>query len=378
MKKIICSFLNIIFGLFKINDKKIVFASSRDLIDGNTKAVYDYIIENNITDFDIIWLVSRNTDVSPLRNGDYVYYKTLKSYYHLATAKYWIMTQSMGILLKKKPKQVYIQLWHGNGAMKFMGYDTDKVKSRPEVSHVKEWDYYIANDELDAEQIISSTGYKGKIEILGMACFDNTLKLSKDLKFRNKILLQLGIKKEDCIKTIVLYAPTFRDFDLNKDVVKVPIEKLANLNNVIILLRLHPLVRKKVNVDIFKYDNLVNACDYSDASDLLAVCDVLITDYSSIFYQYSPLNRPIIFYPYDYDDYVKLRGGFYLDYEKDLPGSICYNQDELFNELKKCIDSKKISDNQKKFNEHFNYLADGYSSKRFVDKLIKGDFSNGR
>ena len=79
----------------------------------------------------------------------------------------------------------------------------------------------------------------------------------------------------------------------------------------------------------FINSNFINACNYPDASDLLPISDILITDYSSLFYQYAPLNRLIVFYPYDYEEYIKLRGGFYLDYEKELPGPICKTEDEL-------------------------------------------------
>lgn len=378
MKKILCFILNNFFGLFKIQNK-IVFETGRGMVDGNPKAVYDYLVENNIDKFRLIWLVEKNTDVSFVREGDYVYYKTLKNYYHLATAKYWIRSQSVGSLIKKRKGQVYLQLWHGNGAMKKMGYDIANNKERPELEHVKEWDYYIANDQLDAGKIVSSTGYNGKIEILGMACLDKTLKLSIAPSFKQMILEKVRISKKDEKKKIFLYAPTFRDFDLEKDVIDVPIKKLASLKDKIFLVRLHPLVRKKINLTLFDNKNIINVCDYPDVSDLLAICDVLITDYSSIFFQFSPLNRPIVFYSYDFEKYVELRGGFYLDYKNDLPGPICYQEKELV----KIIDNidevhKKYMDKQDDFNKKYNYWADGYSSKRFVDKLINNEFDSSR
>lgn len=379
MKRIISKLLNFMFSFFKIRSNRIIFESGRGLIDGNVYAVYNYIKNNYSNDFETIWLVDKDTDVSLIHSHDYVYYKTLKSYFYLATAHYWIRSQSLGSLIKKKKGQIYIQLWHGNGGMKHMGYDIKNDKNRPEVDHVKEWDYYIANDELDARKIVSATGYKGKVEILGMACFDTTLKLANDKSFKDKILKEINITKKDWNKKIVLYAPTFRDFDLENETINVPIEKLAKLKDKIILVRLHPLVRKKVNPKLFENDNIINVCDYSDVSDLLAICDILITDYSSIFFQYSPLNKPIVFYPYDFEIYKKIRGGFYLNYKKDLPGPICYDEEELFeviNNIKKY--HTKYKTKQDKFNKEHNYYADGNSSKRFVDKLKNQEFNQGR
>ena len=373
MKQVISKIINLIFKNFKVQKNKIIFESGRGLVDGNVKAVYDYIVENNIDDFNCIWLVNKNTDTSPLRKKDYVYYKTLKSYYHLATAKYWIRSQSIGSILKKKPMQVYIQLWHGNGVMKKMGYDVTDNKERPVVEHVKEWDYYIANDKYDSSVIQSSTGYNKKIDILGMACIDSSIKKANNKKFKKELLSKLNIKQTN--KKIALYAPTFRDFDLDKEEINVPIEKLKDLKDYLILVRLHPLVREKINKNIFKNKNIINACEYPDCSDILAISDVLITDYSSIIYEYSPLNRPIIFYPYDYEKYVELRGGFYLDYKKELPGPVCYDQEELLDELEN-IDVNKTKYNKKLsgFNKKYNYLSDGQASKRFIDKLLDGYF----
>lgn len=373
MKNTISKLINIIFKKFKVKNNKIIFESGRGLVDGNVKAVYDYIVENNINDFECIWLINKNTDISSLRKGDYVYYKTFKSYYHLATAKYWIRSQSIGSILKKKKEQVYIQLWHGNGVMKKMGYDVSDNKERPVVDHVKEWDYYIANDKYDAKVIQSSTGYNKNIDVLGMACVDNSIKKANDKTFKKELLVKLNIKEKH--KKIIIYAPTFRDFDLDKNEINVPIEKLKDLKDYLILVRLHPLVREKINKDIFKHKNIINACEYPDCSDILAIADILITDYSSIIYEYSPLNRPIIFYPYDYEKYVELRGGFYLDYKQELPGPICYNEDELLKVLEN-IDKNKSKYNKKliAFNKKYNYLSDGKASKRFVDKLINRNF----
>jgi CDP-glycerol glycerophosphotransferase len=228
---------------------------------------------------------------------------------------------------------------------------------------------------LDAKHIKSAIGYNKKIEILGMACFDSTLKLANDFKFKKDLFEKLGVKDKQRNKKIVFYAPTFRDFDLKKGIIDLPIKKMSELKDCIVLVRLHPLVKEKIDCSIFENDNLINVCNYPDSSDLLAICDVLITDYSSIFYQYSPLNKPIVFYPYDFDAYKELRGGFYLDYKNDLPGPICYTEEELVNTLEN-IDEihMKYEKKQKKFNEKYNYLADGNASKRFVDKLISGYF----
>ena len=326
IKNIISFFLNKLFAIFPIVPNKIVFESGRDLIDGNAKAIYNYIKKNDINNYRTIWLVTKSTDVSDIDTNDYAYYKTLKGLYHLSTAKYLLKNQSIGEIITKKKGQIYIQLFHGNGVMKKQGYDVNEAIERPVVSHAKEWDYYIANDENDEKTIRSATGYNGKIEILGMAAVDTVINNCKDEQKKQNVLKHLNINNS---KKNILYAPTFRDYDLDKNIINIPIKELSKLKDYNIIIRLHPLVRTKVDKSLFNLDNFINGCNYPDVSDILAITDILITDYSSVFYEYMPKNSPIIFYPYDFDKYVALRGGFYVDYKKELPGPICYTEKEF-------------------------------------------------
>ena len=372
IKNIISFFLNKLFAIFPIVPNKIVFESGRDLIDGNAKAIYNYIKKNDINNYRTIWLVTKSTDVSDIDTNDYAYYKTLKGLYHLSTAKYLLKNQSIGEIITKKKGQIYIQLFHGNGVMKKQGYDVNEAIERPVVSHAKEWDYYIANDENDEKTIRSATGYNGKIEILGMAAVDTVINNCKDEQKKQNVLKHLNINNS---KKNILYAPTFRDYDLDKNIINIPIKELSKLKDYNIIIRLHPLVRTKVDKSLFNLDNFINGCNYPDVSDILAITDILITDYSSVFYEYMPKNSPIIFYPYDYDKYVTLRGGFYVDYKKELPGPICYTEKELLHVIKK-IDEiyPQYIEKRRKFNKKYNNLSDGKASERLVNNLINNKF----
>ena len=372
IKNIISFFLNKLFAIFPIVPNKIVFESGRDLIDGNAKAIYNYIKKNDINNYRTIWLVTKSTDVSDIDTNDYAYYKTLKGLYHLSTAKYLLKNQSIGEIITKKKGQIYIQLFHGNGVMKKQGYDVNEAIERPVVSHAKEWDYYIANDKNDEKTIRSATGYNGKIEILGMAAVDTVINNCKDEQKKQNVLKHLNINNS---KKNILYAPTFRDYDLDKNIINIPIKELSKLKDYNIIIRLHPLVRTKVDKSLFNLDNFINGCNYPDVSDILAITDILITDYSSVFYEYMPKNSPIIFYPYDYDKYVALRGGFYVDYKKELPGPICYTEKELLNVIKK-IDEihPQYIEKRRKFNKKYNKLSDGKASERLVNNLINNKF----
>ena len=115
---------------------------------------------------------------------------------------------------------------------------------------------------------------------------------------------------------------------------------------------------------------LKNVSHYESINDLYVVSDMLITDYSSVFFDYAILKRPIIFYMYDLEAYRDDIRGFYIDLE-ELPGQIVQREEELINNIKS-INLKTFYDERyKTFNDKFNYLDDGKVSKRVIDKIIK-------
>ena len=127
---------------------------------------------------------------------------------------------------------------------------------------------------------------------------------------------------------------------------------------------MHPFV--KTRIDDSKYDNLIDLSDYDNINDILLISEMLITDYSSVVFEYSLLERPILFYSPDRDLYKEERD-FYYDYESFVPGPIITNTEELIKGINnESFDRDRVIAFKKKF---FDYL-DGKSSKRFVDKII--------
>jgi len=373
MKKIVEKIINLIAKMFPIKKDKILFQSGRNKVDCNPYAIYKYIKENCSNDFRCVWLVEKGTDVSMLEKGDFYFYKTILGIYHQITAKYWIRSQSLGGIIKKKKNQIYIQTWHGGGAFKKSGYDCLPESKRPTepMEHVKEWDVLIATDEENKRAMISSTNYNKKTIVMGSA--DTDMIANATDKDKEKILKKLNLLNNK--KKIILYAPTFRDDDLNKDIkeIKLPIEQLEKLEDYVILIRLHPLMNNKISKLKLPH-NFINVGNYPNIQDLFLIADILITDYSSIIFPFSLLNKSIVLYPYDIENYIKLRGGFDLDYEK-LPFPICYKEDDLLITIKNI---KKENSKYKKdliaFNKKYNYLNDGHVSERFITELKKGNF----
>src|SRR5699024_9717523 len=142
-------------------------------------------------------------------------------------------------------------------------------------------------------------------------------------------------------KKIILYAPTWRDdsyhakgrykFNLEFNMKKM-YENLSD--EYIIILRLHYLVSK--NLDITESEGFIyDYSNYEEITVLYVVSDMLITDYSSVFFDYANLGRPMIFYVYDIDNYRDKLRGFYFDFERKAPGPLVTTTDELLQAIKK-------------------------------------------
>ena len=126
------------------------------------------------------------------------------------------------------------------------------------------------------------------------------------------------------------------------------------------------------SIDLNKYKGFVfNVAKYDEINELYLIADIIMTDYSSIFFDYANLHKPMVFYMYDYDDYKNNLRDFYISLD-ELPGPICKTQDEVEDVITN-IDkvSKKYTEKYKKFNAKYNYLDDGDASLRVIKVIFK-------
>lgn len=369
IKKIAGAVLQIIFLPFKIKGNKIMFETGVGEIKDHPKVFYDYVKENNIQDYEFKWAVKKGTDVSTVEEKEIVYKRTLSYYYHLMTSKYWIRTHSVDNIVKKREGQIYIQLWHGPGATKKEGYDIGLIKNTGEtMPHAKEWDYYIATDRPSRDYIKTALNLKIPRILLGSCRSDILVNMDKNMYFT--IREKMGIKENE--KT-VLYAPTFRERDFNSDKIELRIKKLCKLENVRVILRLHPEVKSKL--DISEYDvSVIDGNLYQDIYLLYMAADVLITDYSSVSMEYSLLKRPIVYYMYDLEEYKKERN-FYFNYLDNLSGPIVQTEEELIYTVEHIDEIQK--EYVKEYNDYYmryNEKNDGHVCERFLGLLQSGFF----
>lgn len=373
MKKIVGFLLQMFFGLFPIKQNKLLFETCNGEVKDHLKALYDYFREHNISEYDIKWVITKGNDVSEIKKEEIVYRKTIGYYYHLLTSKYWMRTHSVSNIVEKRKDTIYIQLWHGPGAIKKEGFDIEYVENTGEtVFHAKEWDYYIATDKPNQEYIKSATNIKIPRILLG-SCRTDTI-VNGDEQLYHTLRKEMGVSAEE---KLVLYAPTFREKDFETDNIQLKIKELCKMEGVRVILRLHPEV--KTRIDMKEYDaSVIDGNQYPDIVDLYRVSDIMITDYSSVCIEFALLNKPILYYMYDLGDY-EVERGFYYNYLDHLAGPIIETEEELIEAVSNIEEVEKMYENKYiEYNQRYNKYNDGHVCERFYAMLKEGYFENNR
>ena len=371
IRKIIGFLMKYFFGNFKIQPNKIMFETGVGEIKDNPKAFYDYLKKNNISDYNLKWAVNRGSDIRDVLPEEVVYKKTFSYYYHMATSKYWIRSHSVSCILKKRPEQVYIQLWHGPGAIKKQGYDIGNIPNNGEtMEHAREWDFFIATDEDNKRFIETALNLKVPRILLG-SCRSDCLVSKSEIDYK-EVRSELGIGENEIA---ILYAPTFREEDFHKENIEINLKKLCNMEGVRLILRLHPEVKKRIDMSTFS-SSVIDGNKYPDIYDLYVASDIMIADYSSVAIEYSIFKKPILYYMYDLESYMKERN-FYYDYLNHLAGPILETEDEVIDAINRIDDIKVLyADKYKEYYEKYNGLNDGHVCERLYKLLKDGYFDH--
>src|SRR5699024_5120424 len=231
------------------------------------------------------------------------------------------------------------------------------------VTHAKnQWSALISPSPYATRAFRSAFQYEGKILEEGYP--RNDIFYNGNLKEKqDKIRHELGL---DLNKKVILYAPTFRDNQ--KKGKKFVAENKINFriferrlgDEYVLLIREHVLIANKLKIPEKFQHNILNVSKYPNIQDLMIVSDMLVTDYSSVMFDYLNTHKPIYFYCYDLDEYDDMRG-FYFDLEKEAPGPIVKNSSNLF---------RAISHE----NDYWNTYQQKYQN--FQDKFIPLDGHN--
>lgn len=344
----------------------------------NPKAIYEYI-KKTYPEYKLYWAVDRRYINNFQKKGmNCLTRLTPKWIWIMATSKYWITNSRLPLWIPKPKHTTYVQTWHGT-PLKKLGLDISNVQMagmntnlyREEfVEEANKWDYLISPNAYSTAIFRTAFTFDKTIIESGYPRNDY-LYTHNNKSFIAETKRRLYIQQD---KKVILYAPTWRDddyygtgkykFNLQLDLKRLK-DELGN--DYVILLRMHYLVAESLNLEAYKgfvYD--VSA--YNDINELYLIADLLITDYSSVFFDYANLKRPMLFYVYDIEDYRDNLRGFYFDFEVQAPGPLVKTTEEIIKEIK-AIESKGF-DYDQTFYDEFCYLEDGNASERVVKEIF--------
>lgn len=362
-------FLIFIKPFYKQKNRVLLMSENKLQISGNLLALDKRIKERDLDKNGLkVYYSFRNTVVKRQN-----FFSWVKLLYLLAIQDYIFIDDYAPIFsyLKLSKSVKFIQLWHAGVGFKSVGYSRFGKKASPHPINVgyKKLTGAIASSKEHAEALSEVFGIDEEDFIItGMPRLDNFLNEKKINKFKESFYRENPSLKN---KKIILFAPTFRgqgQKDAFYDYSQLDFERLYNFckNEYVIVFKMHPFIVDSVPILEEYEDRLIDLSSYKDINSLYYVTDILITDYSSNFYEYSLLKRPILFFSYDRLLYETTRG-FHRDFKKNAPGKIC----DTFEELLFALENKDYEfEKTKKFlKESFKFI-DNKSSDRVIDNII--------
>ena len=362
----------------KVEDYFIVYESFQgNGISCNPLALFLAIYKDeHFKDYKHFWIIN-SEDCIPSWISEYrnVYFVNRNSNHYLellATAKILVNNSTFPYFFIKKDNQVYINTWHGT-PLKTLGKDMKGrfLEHKNFTRNILQSDILVSPNNYTTKILSDSHEingiYNGQILESGYPRIDLTLSLSSERKY--EIYRLLGLRENT---KIIFYAPTWRGthagatFDSDK--LLSDLNLLRQINGCTLVFRGHSLIEAML-ADIV-LPGVILLPKSVDTNEFLALTDVLITDYSSVLFDFFPCRRPIFYYTYDLEEYNQERG-LYLDIST-LPGKQCSTIDHLVQEIKYTIDHNlfyAFNDSGSKY--HFNEYDDGHASGRVIAALLK-------
>lgn len=362
------SFLIRVLGvLTKIDDKSILFVSfGGKKLDDSPKAIYEEMLkQEKFKDFKFYWAFVNPEDFE-IPKGEKIKIDTFKYYWVAQKAKFWITNAAIerGLNFKKK-STFYINTWHGT-PLKKIGKDENSISEKSGLGskNIATQDVILAQSEYDAK--IFSNIFDLDISKIVMCDLPRNDELTSHTnEKRVHVRKKIGIGDD---KKVILYAPTYREYERdekNNCYLKPPIDfskwKEVLGENYIVLFRAHYEVVKVLNINESEF--LKNVSNYPNLNELMIISDMLVSDYSSIFFDYSILEKPMYCFGYDLEVYSEKRG-LYLDLEKALPCKVSKTEEELLNEILN-FDYTQGIDKVKQFRKKYAPYA-GYATHTVI------------
>ncbi|MGX7418323.1 CDP-glycerol glycerophosphotransferase family protein [Carnobacterium gallinarum] len=314
---------------------------------GNPKAIYEYLKEH-YPEFECIWAVKKGYE-APFKQNQvpYVRRMSLKWMYTMARAQYWVVNTRLPLWMEKSKHTIYVQTWHGT-PLKKLGLDIQSVtmhgtNTRKYHKDIKQeslrWDYLVSPNQYSTPIFRRAFNYDGPVLEEGYPSNDVFIREAKKPVLGVEIRQKLGLSTET---PIVLYAPTWRDNQHNGHggysfENQFPFDELLALDpSLVILTRMHYLVEDSAD-EASENSRVWNMSKYPEIADLFLIADYLITDYSTVMFDFLLMEKPIFLYMYDYEVYKQEIRGLYLTKEDPLPGKVVLTKSDLISEFSQAL-----------------------------------------
>lgn len=354
---------------YPINVKKVLLQNQQGQGYGcNPKYIAEALRAKDNT-IDLVWAVSSYekklpTYIRPVLYGSFDYYK------ELATSRLWIDNARKPLSIRKREGQYYIQAWHGAAPIKKV--EADAVSSLPDfyikaAKHDSQMaDLFLSGSSFYTDLYRKSFWYTGEVMEVGLPRQDIFFNNNSGIK--RKIFEKYGIGESE---KIILYAPTFRThnntecYDLDIERIKEAFKKKTGCHYTVLVSR-HPVNYQKYNFP--ESSQYISVEDYDDFEELLAVADILISDYSGCVYDFSFTGKPVFLYQKDYEDYMKDRD-FYIPMEK-LPYIRAKTNEEMEQRIMR-FEYDQYKSNIKNFMDSMNNYDDGFASIKVANHIVE-------
>ena len=339
------------------------------------KYIYEYIAQNH-PEYECVWAIN---DGAKIPYGA----KTVKRFsfqyaYYLAVSKYLVFNVRPPLWYRKREEQVFLETWHGT-PLKRLVFDQEEVTSAsPKYKQQfyrqrKDWDFLVSANPFSTKTFRSCFLYEGEMLEYGYPRNDILYWPNKD-EIAQQLKEKLGIPKD---KKTILYAPTWRDdqhygsgqykFELALDL-KLMKERLQD--DYVVLLRTHHYISDHIDVSGLG-DFVINLSSYDDISEIYLISDICITDYSSVFFDYANLKRPILFYTYDFDKYKNQLRGFYIDMNTEVPGPLLYTSEQVVQAIEDIDEiTEEYKERYDQFYDRFCCYDDGHASEHVAEAML--------
>jgi len=383
----VLSLYHLLILIYRIDRKIILFESNLGRnYSGNPRFIYEEMVARGLDKkYQCYFILEDGTTKLP-GNARKIKRISLPYFNLFAKAGFWVSDTRMPSYLIKRKNTIYLQTWHGT-PLKRLALDMFDVKMEGEesfatykkefIKNSRTWDYLISQNLYSTKIFRRAFAYGKEILEIGYPRNDLLINNNNEAEI-SKIKDKLKLPQD---KKIILYAPTWRDNEYcgpQQYKFGAPIDysylKKELSKDYIILLKAHYLVSEQI--DFSQYQGFLYQFGASfDIAELYLISDLLVTDYSSVMFDYSLLRRPMIFYTYDLENYRDNLRGFYFDLEKEAPGPVVTTTKQLVTEILN-NDYDKYQLKYDTFRTKYNHADQGEASKTVVDLIISHGGTN--